>query len=656
MPNDFTARALATRSLARTDPSLGEFGTLSYDEVHATRIAFRDAFSAGAKRIALEPGIFFCSTIPADETVTYRTPYQQPGVILPQGFKRLDGRGAELFLDDGRGIHAVAFATWGWPVTVSYLASPVAAGDQTLQLEPGEGAKWQVGDAALWRFGSLPFDVRETLDWGIARVTAITGDSVTLDRPLPAPFDPASVAGQEFDNTVGGTWFNKGLFRWPLFDGLEVTDLVGSAILYDDYLPWVEEFLTIRGARQVRIARCGARRVGIGFALQYVEGATLTDCWAEDSAIFQPSVGKGINLAECRDIEIRNFRGKGLRRFINLEAGAEARVVGGAFENTGKRDGSSYGAECVVFNAVGRSSMTVRDFTVTGYGGYILSLVENGNPEYDGQVRFEGRLTLIHPSEPHSLKPHRIGGLLDYRIAGGRELWDFARPRSWRRRIYLKNGMLQNLRGPRGIVVRMRVFASHGLTIGSGGSLTGFYVGREGANGNNMATQLVAGADAALTFAGGTIGSIMWSKRAEQIKLLVQTAAGNSLDTADAFIDVECDIAENRLVGAAAWSQDSDARNSGPGGELREAYFPGYNIPSISAGSTLTIDFAIPSMTAADLVESIDHAGSLGNVTIRHMDSVAGALRVTFENLTGAAIDPASADIRIGWRKSLSAG
>ncbi|MGN6497097.1 MAG: hypothetical protein ACTHK5_07125 [Tsuneonella sp.] len=654
---DISARALAVRSLERTPQLLQEFGTLSASDGEPARRAFRDAFAAGVSRLAVAPGTYHLAAVPADEAVHMQTPYQQPSVILPAGFRRLDGQGSEFLLYDGRGLRGSSSETWGYPSVMSYLAADVTAGDTTLTLEPGEGAKWSAGDQVIWRFGSIPYDAPEPIEWGMGIVTAVAGDEVTLDRPVPTSFAISSVADKPFVLPSGETWYNKALHKWPLFEDLTITDLIGSAYRHPDGDCWTEQFISIRGGRRIRLSGCGSRRVGIGFTLQYVTAAAIEDCWSEDGATFPGSHSKCINLAETRDVEIRNVSGKGLKMYLFAEADSQARVIGGSFENTGKYDGTgSYGADCIVFSALSRSCVSVRDFTVTGLGGYVLSATDIGVPDYEGSVEFDGSLTLIHPDEPYALQPGQITGLLDYRIAGERELWDFRALRVWRRRIYLRDGLLQNLRGPRGILVRMRVYASPGLTFGDSGKLKGLYVGRESDVGSNVAASLVAGADATIDFLGGLVAGPLWTARNEQLKLLVNAAAAAGLNAADAYLDVECEFAVDRRAGSAAWSADSDARNSGPGEGLREALFTAYDIPSIPANGVITVDFPVAAVLNGDIVEGFDYTGNLASISIRHMESITGAVRVIFANTTAAAYKLPASDIRITWRKSLTSG
>jgi hypothetical protein len=50
---DISARALAARAIARSLPHLDDFGRPSAIDGEPTRLAFRDAFAAGARELAL---------------------------------------------------------------------------------------------------------------------------------------------------------------------------------------------------------------------------------------------------------------------------------------------------------------------------------------------------------------------------------------------------------------------------------------------------------------------------------------------------------------------------------------------------------------------------------------------------------------------------
>jgi hypothetical protein len=237
--------------------------------------------------------------------------------------------------------------------------------------------------------------------------------------------------------------------------------------------------------------------------------------------------------------------------------------------------------------------------------------------------------------------------LLDMRIAGGRELWDFAGARWFTRRIWLKNGEYQNFGLPPGILRQMRVYTSAGLVPGT--DLTDFYVGRSGDNGSSFVSQLVAGKT--ITVAPLGDGTALFARRSEQLKLLVTTASGTTLDAGAQFIDVQCELVPDLLAPPFAWSSEDDARNLGPAEGLREAQFTGYDLPSIAANAVQQVDLAIPAMAAGDLVETVSLALDRAGIGLRDVQAMPGKCRVLFENRTAAAIDLPATTLRIVWRK-----
>ncbi len=651
MGQDIIARGLAARSLDRQVPALEDYGIAEDGNRNVNTAAFENAFADGKTVVRLAHGYYPLERISATAPVRSHTVSQQPAVIVPEGMRLLDGNGSTLEFRYSRGVQASGWTTWAYPTVMSELGAPVAAGDTQITLQSGEGAQWSAGETCLWRFGSFPFDKPEAPNWGFAKVLDVTGDTVTIDRPLPEAFDPASVDGDSYTSNFGTTWYNRTLHKWPLFDGLEIRDLIGKA---QDGTT-TEECFTVRGARNIRLTRCGAQETGIGFALQYVENAVIEDCWAEDSSFTQASHGKGISLAETRNVLIRNFRGKGLRTAVALEAAASAQVQGGIFENTGDpQTGQSLAGDCHVFTALGNSNLVVEDFTVTGHGGYALAITKNGASEYDGTIEFRGRTTLIHPAEPGYFDCRSMRGTLDLQIAGNRELFDFARLRTWRRRIWLRNGLSQNIYAPEGVLVSARVYASAGLTFGTGAALQALWIGRLGHNGANHAGELAAGRETIIDFVGGTGGGAPWERRAEPIKLIVVTETGTTLNAADEYLDIELMIAPDLLRDGTIWSNETDQRMSGPGGALREAYFASQAIPTVPAGGTINLDLPIPDMINDDMILSFEYAGNLGSITVRHKESLWGAVRIVLENLTGSAITLAPSNLRILWQKGLT--
>ena len=327
MAFDPIARGLAARASRKSPPTLEDYRGAAGAPEWLNRFAFRNAFLAGEKRLQLAGGDYAINRVPTDDPVVSAVLSQQPNAILPEGFRQLDGNGANLVFTAGRGIWAKPRWTWAYPGQIrSYLAANVAAGDTTLTLEAGQGVNWQADDEFLYQFGSLSYDAPETLYWGFARVVSVAGDVVTLDRPLPEPFTLSSVSALPFTDIDGtANRFNKTIFKFPVIRDMVISDLNGTA---GNSEAITEEFISVEGAQRVTIRNCGARKVAIGISLKYVEGATIDNCWAEDANFFKPAAGKGVSMVACRDVSIVNFRGKGIRRPIALEAGSAAQVWG----------------------------------------------------------------------------------------------------------------------------------------------------------------------------------------------------------------------------------------------------------------------------------------------------------------------------------------
>lgn len=657
MAQDTIARGLGSRALKSLPPTLEAFGGGAGAASWRNREAFRDAFAAQTRTISLSGGSYACETIPTTEAITLKWTGPQPSVIVGQGVSVIDGVRSELVATSSasRGIVNAPNATWAWPKTESYLAADVAAGAMTLTLEAGQGANWAVGDELLYKFGSLPYDFPEPVTWGFAKVRSKAGDVLTLDRPIPVSFALTEVSGKSYTDSFGVTGrFNKTIAKMAMVGGFELRNLtvIGAAGTNTHHA------INVFGGRDINVRSCGARNVGAGVFLQYVEGGIIEDCRIEDSNnAIGAWAGRALTIAECRDIQVRGVQAKGVKKYIFVEANSTVRVQGGIFENTGDpATGASFGAGAIVFHCLGRSNLAVSDFTITGHGGYSLSENYTADPAFLGAIRFEGTLSMTHPIEPNYINLDELNCLLDYRIGNTRQVWDFQRPQVWRRRIWLRNGMTQDFYGPTGAIRTARVYTSSGLTLGAGNKLSGFYIGKVANEGVNRTGSLAAGQTKSIPFYGGTLGGISWTGRSTQTRLRVTTASGTDIDAASEYLDVEIEYAIDRFNPDFAWSSQNDEMNSGPGGNLREAYFATQDLANIAAGATLQVDLAIPAMAVGDIVEGVSFGYALAGLSIRSMEAIAGACRVVFENQTGAAIDKPATAVRVLWRKPLASG
>ena len=649
MALDTISRGLAVQALQRQTRTIEQYGAdgSAAGVPPQNTAAFRDALLAPSARLALAGDRYVVAPLDPAEPVRMRRAGQQPTLMIPPGLRLLDGRGATLRFSSSLGILAAPHASYDFPEVRSDIGADVVAGARTITLAAGEGVKWAAGDPFLYRFGSLPFDLPEPLQWGFGTVRAVAGDVLTIDTPMQDSFVRADNATQFFTDEFGTNRLNRCLHKWRLTRDLMIRDL---QIVGEPAPGLTETGIIVQGSRRLTLSRIAIGQVGTGIILQYVDGALIDGCaMADSSAGGNLSLNKGIGLAETRGVEVRQFVCSGTISVAAAEANAEATFNGGRFHNTGNpADGTSWGTQCIAFQALGRSLLTVRDYTITGYGDYLLSEVANGAPGYDGNVRFEGRLTLIHATMPTSLgRLIDMNCLLDLRIGGARELWDFTGSRWFTRRIWLKNGEYQNFGLPPGILRQMRIHASAGLSPGT--DLTDFYVGRTGDNGASYVGQLVAGKTITIGCLGD--GSALFARRAEQLKLLAITASGTGLDAGSQFLDVHCEIVPDLLAPPFAWGNEEDARSLGPAAGLREARFNGTDLPSIAAGASQQADFAIPQMALGDLIESVSLSIDRAGLALRDVQALAGKCRVVFENRTGSAIDLPATTLRIAWRK-----
>jgi len=657
MARDFIARGLGSRAIKSLPPTLETYGGGVGATSWRNREAFRDAFAAQTRTISLAGGAYACETIPSTEAATLKWTGPQPAVLVGQGVAVIDGMRSELVATSPacRGIVNAPNASWAWPRTESYLAADVTAGATTLTLEAGQGANWAVGDELLYKFGSLPYDYPEPINWGFAKVRSKAGDVLTLDRPMPVAFALSEVTGKSFTDSFGVTGrFNKTIVKMATIAGFELRNLTVTGAAGTS----THHAISVFGGRDINVRSCGSRNVGAGVFLQYVEGGIIEDCRIEDSNnTIGAWAGRALSIAECRDIQVRGVQAKGVKKYIFVEANSNVRVTGGIFENTGDpATGVSFGSGAIVFHCLGKSSLAVSDFTITGHGGYSLSENYTADPAFTGTIRFDGTLSMVHPIEPNYINLDELNCLLDYRIGNTRQVWDFQRTQIWRRRIWLRNGMTQDFYGPTGAIRSARVYTSSGLTLGAGNKLTGFYIGKVANEGANRTASLAAGQTRNIQFFGGTLGGITWTGRSTQSRIRVITASGTEIDAASEYLDIEIEYAVDRFAPDFAWSNQVDEMNSGPGGNLREALFATQDLANIAAGATLQVDLAIPAMAAGDIVEGMSFGYALSGLSIRSMEAIAGACRVVFENQTGAAIDKPVTAVRVLWRKPLGSG
>lgn len=565
----------------------------------------------------------------------------QPNLQLWVGPAVYDWGGAEFIRQNpGRGtLYDPRFTN---SVIELPLTADVAAGDRTVRLSAGDAAQLAPGNSIMWQLGEIPYDTPETFNWDFANVTSVAGEFVTLDKPIPKGLVLSSVTGA-----------NKRLRKFTPMHDVVLRDMTITATN-------IESGIDIYGAKRVTLERIGGRNLGAGLLVaQYCDGLTVADCWQEGVVLSAASFGSAFSFAECCNAEVIRPHAKAMLGLIKAEAGAEVTVIGGHFENTmTDAGGQSFGTNVRVLNVLGRSTVTAHDLTVTGFGGYVLAETSNGVSGEEGIVGLSGITRLRHPDMPASIPVQTMTGKLDMEIAGLREIHDFDRLRSWKRRFVLRDNELLFAYGPPGILVRATAYSSPGLTVGTGGQLTGLWLGRSSSNGVNVAVpggwgQLAPGSNQQLRIYGGTVAGPTWTLRNNPVQLLCATAANAGLDAANQFVEFEGWFA-TRIDAAHYAISEADWRAAGGDRDTHEALFRAYDLPAIAAGASLTVDLAIAAMQPGDFVEAIRMTGGLGGLTIASIEARATSLRLVFANPGIVPIDRAATDLAISFAKPMS--
>ncbi|MDP3906642.1 hypothetical protein [Novosphingobium sp.] len=557
----------------------------------------------------------------------------QPALVIPPEPGIHDFGGAQLFSSTvSRNI--VYSPQYASPIIDIPLIADVVPGDTSVRVSASDAAQLQVGDLVLWQLGELPYDTPETLVWDYARVTSVAGEWVGLDKPIPEALILANVTGP-----------NKRLRKLARLENCVIRDVTFNG-------PTVAESgVSISFGKRITIERVGGRNIGAGVVIgRYCDGFTAIDCWQDGTDLIQPSYGPAFNFSESRDVTLVRPQARGVKSMVRAEAGAEIQMLGGHFENTLTNSaGQSLGTSICVIEASGRGNVSIHDLTITGYGGYRLAEVNNGQAGYEGAVQITGTLRLRHPAMPFSIPVKSINGVLDMEIGGIREVHDFTRLRRWSRRFMLRDNEYLYAFGPPGILVRASFFTASGITIGAGNQLTGMWLGREGNNGSNMTVApygpLIPGSELSIPVFGGTVGGAQWTLRNSRLQLLCVTAANAGLDAACKFVEFEGWVTTRREQDYPV--NESDWLAMSTSSDALESLFKAWDLPALAAGSTMSVDLPIPAMVSTDQIEAVRVTGGLNGLTLDSVEARAGLARLTLSNRTASAIDRTPTDMAV---------
>ena len=605
------------------------------DDGPAVRAAFVYSAAIGARGVSFNSANYRIERIPPTEAAVLGNP---PIQLVRQGDPVQDFGGATLVRRAlGRGI--VFAPAQVSPVIELTLAADVAVGATEVTLAAGGASALIAGDTVMWQLGELPYDTPETLNWSFAAVVSILGNTVKLDHPVPQALSLAAVTG-----------LNKRLLKlqplrdWTMRDAV----IVGPA----------EDGVSVSCAERIRVERVGGKMLGLGIvSSQYCDGLTVEDCWQDGCLLTQGSYGNAFSFAETRNALLIRPRARACKGLVYAEAGTQLTIIGALFDNTiVDAQGQSLGQQVILINVQGRSSVTVHDLTVTGYGGYKLLELGNGDASYDGAAMFSGTLRLNHPTSPYSIPLANMSGTLDMTIAGVREIYSFERLRHWRKRFVLRDGEWRYAFGPAGLLARARVYATPGVSVGANGQLTGLWLGRQGDNGANLADgvsrAVKPGRDVNVATYAGDIGGAPWTLRNQPLSLLCTTAANAGLNAANEFVEFEGWFAEQPDLDVTL--SEEAFRAAGDGRDPLEVWLPGYDLPPVAAGASVTVNVPIADMLLTDFIDSVRFVGGFGGLELRAAEPLAGSLRLVLTNPGSTAIDRAPTDLGVAFHRGIS--
>ena len=144
----------------------------------------------------------------------------------------------------------------------------------------------------------------------------------------------------------------------------------------------------------------------------------------------------------------------------------------------------------------------------------------------------------------------------------------------------------------------------------------------------------------------------MWTLRNQPLSLLCTTAANAGLNAANEFVEFEGWFAEQADLDVTL-SEDA-YRIAGVEQDPLEAWLPGYDLPAIAAGASLTVTVPVPDMLPTDFIDSVRFVGGFGGLELRGAEPVAGAIKLILANPGSSSIDRTPTDLGIAFHREVS--
>lgn len=271
-------------------------------------------------------------------------------------------------------------------ITPSYITAPFAAGDNQVTIT--DASAYAVGDWVLYRCGSIPSDLPETYLHGMAKVTAKSGNTLTLDVTFPRAFTAPEMAAAADEN--------KTVRRITPMIGRSFGDIVFDSDLTGGYTG-SEHAVVGKLLTDCSFGSVGGAGLSVGaLILQYCYNIHVQKVFNRGARISGTDLGNGSRFAEVRGLRIEEFNMADIDRVSIALEGASVISIGKFTD-----DNNRVASERKPIVLTGRSHLDIDYGLFTGKGGIVLAdCIDNS------------QLTFRHLHIRMSSQPLYLGGPL----------------------------------------------------------------------------------------------------------------------------------------------------------------------------------------------------------------------------------------------------
>jgi hypothetical protein len=440
-----------------------------------------------------------------------------------------------ISISGGGGSGATATAAF-YPIAAS-----VSAGANTLDLAYVTGLS--VGDPIFCRIGQNAYDGNEPRLTCLATVTAISGNTITLDRAFT---EAISISGASLNNScvfkITNMWWN-GYVR-----NLTFRNASGNQ---------AEEGINLVGCKNIRISGItNYDHVGAGLvAGQFSEnifGNSLT-CYSNPNPSAQGSFGRLFGFSNCTNVQMSDFYGANLAGSALFFIESYCRNI--QFTNFQIDDLLPKSGNPGFAFVVQEAEATFSNYLYRSIN--VFKETDNGGTPSTVVIR-DARYELSQ--RPYFMDALQNFGKLDVTINGERSIYDFGSQYYYTIFIPLKDGLYEYHLTPPGIGTEVEIYAPSWFNAAS--HLSSLYMGRWGSdgtgdNGSDVASSIVAGSRVKLANINSIIGTVAGAGYADQHRRMgggqiLVTTPGSGVTSANVYLVIRIRMAPS-IVGSTGY-------------------------------------------------------------------------------------------------------